>query len=591
MKKIAYLECPTGLAGDMCLGALVHAGVPLDYLRSQLAKLGISHEYHLWAEQIYHNGQLATKVHVDLLLDETLDHDHSNHHQRLDRSQDSHNFSQEDSSLDRPPEQQQKPDLHLLDNHANSRAISHTTNHDDQHSHSHQHHTHSYDSAHAHHTHIHDQGELDQDNSNSDDSASHNHAPHDHPPHDHLSHNHATHDHATHDHATHGHQDHQSRHRHLPEITQLINQADLPTQARDWSLAVFQRLAIAEGAVHGVPADQVYFHEVGATDAIVDIVGTCLGLDWLGIEELYCSAMPTGGGTIWAAHGRLPVPVPAVLQLWQSRHCPIYSNGIEKELVTPTGAALAVTLVESFGAPPTMNLHAIGLGAGSQQLPIPNILRLWIGEKQGIVCQKDHQQQVFTKLSHYPDQQLDNNSKVNVANLEDNLSASKTAFKTISEIPVDKISAPALETIAVLETQIDDLNPQAISYACDRLLQAGALDVFTQGITMKKSRLGTLLTVITPVAKISECEAIIFQETSTLGIRRSQQSRSILQRELQSVNTTYGIVRVKVAWQEGGNISNVQPEYEDCAAIARESNLPWRQIHAAALQNWQEAQT
>ena len=516
MKKIAYLECPTGIAGDMCLGALVHAGVPLDYLRLQLAKLGISHEYHLWAEQIYHNGQLATKVHVDLLLDETLDHDHKNHDQRIDRSQVSHEISHEDSHkdslIDRPLEQQQKSDLHLLASHSSSQ----TTSHDHQQSHSQQPHTHSHDSSHTHEQH------------------------------------------------THEHDDHQqqSRHRHLPEITQLILQSDLPAQARDWSLAVFQRLAVAEGAVHGVPTDQVHFHEVGATDAIVDIVGTCLGLDWLGIEEIYCSAMPTGGGTVWAAHGRLPVPVPAVLQLWQSRRCPIYSNGIDKELVTPTGAALVVTLAEDFGAPPTMNLHAIGLGAGSQQLPIPNILRLWVGEK-----------------------------KVN--NLENNLSASKTSLGTTSKIPFSN-SNPlenSLETIAVLETQIDDLNPQAISYACDRLLQVGALDVFTQGITMKKSRLGTLLTVITTVAKIPECEAVIFQETSTLGIRRSLQSRSILQREIQPVNTAYGTVRVKVAWQEGGSVSNVQPEYEDCAAIARELNLPWRQIYAAALQNWQETQT
>lgn len=539
MRKIAYLECPTGIAGDMCLGALVHAGVPLDYLRLQLAKLGISHEYHLWAEQIYHNGQLATKVHVDLLLDETLDHHHSHYHHQVDRSQHSQTNSQKDSSIDQTPEPLQKSDLHSLDNHATSHATSHATNHATSHSTSHAViHAHQHSHSHEHHPHSHD--------------SSHEH--------EHHNHEHSSHEHQD--------QDQPSRHRHLPEITQLINQADLPTQARDWSLAVFQRLAIAEGAVHGVPADQVHFHEVGATDAIVDIVGTCLGLDWLGIEELYCSVMPTGGGTVWAAHGRLPVPVPAVLQLWQSRHCPIYSNGIDKELVTPTGAALAVTLAEDFGAPPAMYLHTIGLGAGSQQLPIPNILRLWIGEKQGIMGQKNHQQQAITK--------------------------SQPSLTTISEIPANNSSnssGNSLETIAVLETQIDDLNPQAISYACDRLLQVGALDVFTQGITMKKSRLGTLLTVITPVAKIPDCEAVIFQETSTLGIRRSHQLRSILQREIQSVNTAYGIVRVKVAWQEGGRISNVQPEYEDCAAIARESNLPWRKIHAAALQNWQETQT
>lgn len=513
MKKIAYLECPTGIAGDMCLGALVHAGVPLDYLRLQLAKLGISHEYHLRAEKIYHNGQVATKVHVDLLLDETLYHGHNKNisdsrpdSPAIDHSPD----SLENSSLDRPPTST-KPDLHSLDIH------KHPPSH-----------------------------------------------PHHHP--------------HTHEHYNHEHQDRsqQSRHRHLPEITQLITQADLPSRVKDWSLAVFQHLAEAEGAVHGVPADQVHFHEVGATDAIVDIVGTCLGLDWLNIEELYCSPLPTGGGTIWAAHGRLPVPVPAVLQLWQSRHCPIYSNGIEKELVTPTGAALAVTLAEAFGAPPTMHLHTIGLGAGSQKLPIPNILRLWIGERQ--VINGEHQHQVLAKLSHHPipqsDQRLDS-----LDSLDSTVAHLNNSWQS-PQIP--------LETIAVLETQIDDLSPQAISYACDRLFQIGALDVFTQGITMKKSRLGTLLTVIAPVVKIPECEAVLFQETSTLGIRRSIQERSILQREIQLVQTAYGVVRVKIAWQQEGGVTNVQPEYEDCAAIAREKNLPWRQIHAAALQKWQE---
>ncbi|NJL90968.1 MAG: LarC family nickel insertion protein [Coleofasciculaceae cyanobacterium SM2_1_6] len=145
-----------------------------------------------------------------------------------------------------------------------------------------------------------------------------------------------------------------------------------------------------------------------------------------------------------------------------------------------------------------------------------------------------------------------------------------------------------IETIAVLETQIDDLSPQAISYACDRLLQVGALDVFTQGITMKKSRLGTLLTVIAPVAKIAECEQVLFQETSTLGIRRSMQTRSILHREIQPVTTEHGLVRVKVAWQQSGQILNVQPEYEDCAAIARSTNLPLREIQATTLKHWSD---
>ncbi|MGB5634217.1 MAG: nickel pincer cofactor biosynthesis protein LarC, partial [Waterburya sp.] len=270
------------------------------------------------------------------------------------------------------------------------------------------------------------------------------------------------------------------------------------------------------------------------TDAIVDIVGTCIGLDWLNIEQLYCSPMPTGGGTITAAHGKLSVPVPAVVKLWETREVPIYSNGIKKELVTPTGAAIAVTLAQDFGEPPAMKLTKIGLGAGSRDLEIPNILRLWIGEAEA--------NQPEIKLKQ--------------------------------------------ETITVLETQIDDLNPQAVAYTLEQLLAAGALDVFTQSIAMKKSRLGILLTVICHPEIAHTCKTIIFRETTTLGIRERTQQRSILNREIQSVATKYGVVKVKIAsWGEAENqeILNVQPEYEDCAALARQHHVSWREVSQHAI--------
>ena len=299
---------------------------------------------------------------------------------------------------------------------------------------------------------------------------------------------------------------HHDRTRHLPEIENIIQSSSLPERVKRWSLKVFQTLAIAESAVHGIPPEQVHFHEVGATDAIVDIVGTCIGLDWLNLDRLYCSPMPTGGGTIKAAHGKLSVPVPAVVKLWETREVPIYSNGIRKELVTPTGAAIAVTLVEDFGDPPAMQLAKIGLGAGSRDLEIPNILRLWIG--------------------------------------------------TTSEKPAEiKFKQ---ETITVLETQIDDLNPQVIAYTLEELLAAGALDVFTQSITMKKSRSGILLTVICDPTLTNTCKAIIFRETTTLGIRERTQSRSILQRDIESVETEYGTVRLKIAREAGRRSTNTQ---------------------------------
>jgi uncharacterized protein (TIGR00299 family) protein len=420
MSKIAYLQCPTGISGDMCLGALVSLGVPVDYLVTKLNALGISQEYHLRAELVQKNGQQATKVDVDL--------------------------------------------------------VEHHHHHDHQHDHHHG--------------------------------------------------------------------------RHLPEIEQMILQAGLPSRAEAWSLAVFRQLAVAEGAVHGIAPEKVHFHEVGAVDAIVDIVGTCLGLDWLGIDSdkagfplLYCSALPTGGGTVRAAHGQMAVPVPAVLTLWEMRGCPVYSNGIEKELVTPTGAAIATTLVREFGNPPSMTLKQVGLGAGTINLPIPNILRLWLGESSSLQA----------------------------------------------DITQSRENSPTLETISVLETQIDDLNPQAIGYVFEALFAAGAVDVFTQPIGMKKSRPGILLTVISHPENLASCEAVLFRETTTLGIRRTTQQRAILQREIQQVETKYGTVRVKVAWQGESaekSITNVQPEYEDCAELARKHNLPWREIQRLAIQSW-----
>ncbi|MGV0026783.1 nickel pincer cofactor biosynthesis protein LarC [Phormidesmis priestleyi] len=449
MSRVAYLECPTGIAGDMCLGALVNVGVPLDYLTAKLNGLGIAEEYQLRAEFVQRNGQRATKVKVELKGSSDAHHSEAGH----------------------------------------------------PHSHEHSPHTHE-------------------------------HSPHKH------SHAHETASPPT-----------GSRLRHLPEIEQMIKGADLPPRAEDWSLAIFRQLAEAEGAVHGISPEQVHFHEVGAIDAIVDIVGTCLGLDWLGLDHLYCSALPTGGGTIWAAHGRLPVPVPAVLKLYEMRQVPIYSNGIERELVTPTGAAIATTLSTNFGPPPPMTLQKVGLGAGSIDLPIPNILRLWIGETE-----VEKSEQAISSPTQKP-----------------RLQHSKALHQ---------------ESISVLETQIDDLNPQAIGYVFEVLFAAGALDVFTQAIGMKKSRPGILLTVICAGEKVADCEKVLFQETSTLGIRQSLQQRSILEREFHKVETMFGVVRVKVARTCEGAIVNIQPEYEDCAQIARHHQVAWREIHRIALQNW-----
>ena len=481
MKKLVYLECPTGIAGDMCLGALVDGGVPLDYLIEMLACLGISEEYQLRSQRVLRNSQQATQVQVDLNCDRSPSNAPHSHHPR--------------------------------------------------HSHPHPH-SHAADGDRSQHQHSAPTTQRSQ------------HSPDAMPA------------------------------RHLPEIERLIRSAELPDRVKAWSLAIFRQLAVAEGAVHGIAPEAVHFHEVGATDAIVDIVGTCLGLDWLGMEQLYCSPLPTGGGTICAAHGQLPVPAPAVLKLLQLRQVPLYSNGINRELVTPTGAAIATTLACRFGPPPTMTLQQIGLGAGSCDLPLPNILRLWIGEGEGMSESSPPFQTAIFNPSP--------------ATAQDKPSP--------APIPRTTFTPPAtlggLETVAVLETQIDDLNPQAIGYIFEILFAAGALDVFTQAIGMKKSRPGILLAVLCPPERIAACETILFQETTTLGIRRRIQQRTILNRRIESVETPYGPVRVKIAWagdKDGsrtGPISNVQPEYEDCAQLARQQQISWRDVHQLALQAW-----
>lgn len=455
MKKLAYLDCPTGIAGDMCLGALVDAGVPLDYLKQQLGQLGLDDDYELSATTVQRQGQKATHVVVTL----------------------------------------KQPDLSSVDSSPS------------------RHHDHGYGG------------------------------------------------------------------RHLPEIEQRIQQAQLPSRVTQWSLAVFRRLAQAEADVHGIAIDQVHFHEVGATDAIVDIVGTCLGLDWLGIDTLYCSALPTGGGTVRAAHGRLPVPAPAVLQLMTLGQVPIYSNGITKELVTPTGAAIATTLAQQFGSPPAMTLTQIGLGAGSHDLPIPNILRLWIGEAPHAPGHDSHDKQAqSSEISSSTQSTTHTNHHSQPQRLTP---ATATALPNLTAVDGD------LETIIELQTQVDDLNPQAIGYLFEQLLAAEARDVFTQAIGMKKSRPGQLITVLCAPEQVVPCQTILFLETTTLGIRQTTQQRHILKREFQLINTPYGEVRVKLGRQPQTNaILNVQPEYEDCARLAQQQQLPWRDVHRIALQCW-----
>jgi uncharacterized protein (TIGR00299 family) protein len=308
-------------------------------------------------------------------------------------------------------------------------------------------------------------------------------------------------------------------HRHLPHILKMIEKAALPDRAKQNAAAVFQRLGEAEAAVHQVPIERVHFHEVGAADSIADIVGACLGFELLGVAAIVSSPLNVGSGAAQTEHGTLPVPAPATAALLAGK--PIYADGPAAELTTPTGAALAVTLARSFGVLPPMQIARMGYGAGSHDFPgRANVLRVIIGEESG-----------------------------------------------------------ALEatTIAVLEANIDDLSPQILAHAMDRLREEGALDVTLQPIEMKKGRLGTLLRVLALPEHRETLAQVIFAETTTLGLRTYTAERRVQFRQWVEVETPYGKVRMKIS---GGGA--YAPEFEDCRRLARESGAPLKQVMAEA---------
>jgi hypothetical protein len=326
-------------------------------------------------------------------------------------------------------------------------------------------------------------------------------------------------------------------HRHLSDIVQIINDSKLSGAVKARSIAVFTKLAEAEAKVHGTTVEKIHFHEVGAVDAIIDIVGTVFGLEQLGIEKLYAGNLRTGYGMMTCAHGAQPIPAPATAELL----CGIpYTQGdVEKELLTPTGAALLATLCDGFGDRPAGFIsEKTAYGAGSWDLEIPNVLRAEIG---------------FLPLPS------------GVALQEQGLSRCAR---------VQTLEEPEL---LVLETNIDDCQPQVISYACERLFEAGALDVWQTPIWMKKGRSGIKLSVLCPSSLKNELERIIFTETTSIGIRSFWVDRTVLERREEKAETPWGPVRVKVS-SFGGTVCSVTPEYDDCRKLAKEHSVPLKEV-------------
>jgi len=319
--------------------------------------------------------------------------------------------------------------------------------------------------------------------------------------------------------------------RHLKEIREIIDVAKIGESAKKTAVSIFEALGHAEAKIHNTSIDKVHFHEVGAVDAMVDIVCASVGVEALQVDQWICSPLNVGGGTVKCAHGTLPVPAPATMELLKG--APVYSSGLNLELVTPTGAAIVNTLVTRFASFPALKIEKMGYGAGTRDFPEqPNVLRLTVGEA---------------------DAQSDS--------------------KTLQD------------TVVVLEANLDDLSPQVVGYTLEKLFEEGALDAFSVPVQMKKNRPGTLLTVLSTPQHASRLTQLIFQETSTLGVRRREERRQTLARRFESVETQWGEVRMKIS-SMNGTISNYTPEYEDCRRIAVQYHVPLKKVLQEAVQKY-----
>jgi uncharacterized protein (TIGR00299 family) protein len=322
---------------------------------------------------------------------------------------------------------------------------------------------------------------------------------------------------------------HEHVHRNLGDIEKIISESGLAEQTKDLSLRIFRRLADAEAEVHGVPVEEIHFHEVGAIDSIVDIVGAAICMTMIGADEVVASPVPFGTGHVKSAHGPLPVPVPATVEILKG--APVYQTEIKGELVTPTGAAIVRTLADRFGPMPSFELEATGYGAGKKKFEIPNALRVFLGRSA--------------------------------------------------------VSEEQGEEIEVLETNIDDMNPEIYSYLVPLLIERGALDAFLTTVSMKKGRPAVLVTVLCRPEDRHALESILFSETTTLGIRSYSARRSCLKREIVTIDTRFGPVKAKAAYS-GGRRIRIACEYEECRRIAADKGLPLREVYELLTKDIQD---
>jgi uncharacterized protein (TIGR00299 family) protein len=460
--RIAYLDCFSGISGDMFLGALLDAGVPFELFEKTVASLNIGAA--LERSRVDRAGISATKLDVIVAGEKDLPRE------EFWQKQLSAASSQSPAAGNRGPE--------------NASTTGHSHQHAPGHGHAHPH-QHSNPVATAEHHH-------------------HDHAPA----------------------------------RKLSEILKIIAATSISDRAKQTASEIFLALGAAEAKIHNTGMEDIHFHEVGAADAIVDIVCAAVGAEALEVEHFLCSPLNVGGGTVTCSHGVMPVPAPATLELLKD--APIYSGEVQKELVTPTGAAIVKVLVTSFGPRPRMTVDKIGYGAGTRDLaPHSNLLRISIG------------------------------------------AAEREAADT------QPSNGLLVEEITILEANLDDLNPQLIGYITERALAEGALDVFTTPVQMKKNRPGTLLTILARPENEEGLRALLFRESSTLGVRLRREKRYALPRHHEAVTTLWGEVRIKIAGVAGAE-SQYAPEYEDCRRIAAEHRVPLKTVMQEALRLYLE---
>ncbi|MDN7245210.1 nickel pincer cofactor biosynthesis protein LarC [Planococcus shenhongbingii] len=440
--KLLYLDCQSGISGDMTLSALIDLGADIHYISEHLEKLPID-PFTLNVKQVDKRGISAK----------------------------------------------------LLDLQFQEAEHSHTHSHDDNHSSGHSHeHSHSHSHSHNHeHEHLHD----------------HHHS---------HGHSHSGHEHAHDD----GHHSHS--HRKASTILGMIGNSELPPRVKQRSLAVFRVIAEAEGKIHGMDSEEVHFHEVGAMDSIIDIIGVCLALESLGVDRIAASPVPTGHGKIMIAHGLYPIPAPATAEILKG--VPLADFHVRGELTTPTGAAFLKALADDYGQLPGLAIDNIGYGAGKKNFEHPNVLRALMFNEE---------------------------------------------------------TATAREKISVLECQLDDSTGETLGYVMERLLGAGALDVYYTPVAMKKSRPGTLITVLAKPENAFVLEDILLRETSTFGVRKTDWTRRILDREFKIVATAFGSITVKVGRIEG-EIIKMSPEFEEVKKAAAAHKVPLRDVFLAVQQ-------